>query len=102
MLKFSANRAQDTPVALTPDEDRKLRLAFGRFADNRHRRAGEDVVSSHYEKKRCFHCDCRPDATKAPLLFLVTGTHIRREIDGKGTPHDEGCEFARDHEEQKR
>src|SRR5271165_3596984 len=61
MLKFSANRAQDTPVALTPDEDRKLRLAFGRFADNRHRQAGEDVVSAHYEKKRCFHCDCRPD-----------------------------------------
>jgi len=32
MLKFSTNRAQDTPVGLTPDEDRKLRLAFGRFA----------------------------------------------------------------------
>ena len=102
MLQFSSNRAHDTPVALTPDEDRNLRLAFGRFADNRHRRAGEDVVSLYYEKKRCFHCDCRPDATKAPLLFLVTGTHIRREADGKGTPHDEGCEFARDHEEQKR
>ncbi len=37
-----------------------------------------------------------------PLLFLVSGTHIRREADGKGTPHDEGCDFAREPAEQKR
>jgi hypothetical protein len=102
MLKVSTLQTHAAPVALSSDEDRKLRLAFGRFAEQKHRKAGEDVVSVHYEKKRCFHCDCRPDAPKAPMLFLVTGTHIRREADGKGTPHDEGCDFAREADEQKR
>src|ERR1700721_1837162 len=43
-----------------------------------------------------------PQCSKSAFLFLCTGTHIRREIDGKGTPHDEGCYFARDSDDQKR
>jgi hypothetical protein len=102
MLKFSTLQTHALAVALSSDEDQKLRLAFGRFAKQPDRKAGEGVVSLHYEKKRCFHCDCRPDASKPPMLFLITGTHIRRETDGKGTPHDEGCDFAREPDEQKR
>jgi len=79
-----------------------VRLAFGRFSELRHRQAGEDVVLRHYNKERRFFCDCRPDAEHPPQLFLVTGSHIRREADGKGTPHDEGCDFARDPHEQKK
>ncbi|MDR3423726.1 MAG: hypothetical protein P4M13_01420 [Alphaproteobacteria bacterium] len=102
MLKFSTNQSHVTPIALSPDEDRKLRLAFGRFAEGRHRSDGEDVVSKHYELKHRFLFDCRPDAPHAPLLFLVAGTHIRREVDGRGTPHDEGCDFFREPQEQKK
>ena len=77
-------------------------MLLARFAEQQYRQDGEAVVSVHYEKHRCFHCDCRAAAPHAPLLFLVTGTHIRREPEGKGIPHDESCDFAREPDEQKR
>jgi hypothetical protein len=102
MLKFSTLQSHISPVALSADEDRKLRRAFGRFARKQYRQDGEAVVSAHYEKHHCFHCDCHAAAPRAPRLFLVSGTHIRRETEGKGMPHAESCDFAREPHEQKK
>jgi hypothetical protein len=103
MLKFSFLRSLASPVLLPEDHDRKLRLAFGRCAEERYRAEGARIVSQYYGQNGCFQCDCRPDAERAPLLFLVTGNHIRREekVGGKGTPHDDNCDFAYEPDEQK-
>ncbi len=101
MLKVSGVKTKNVPVALSPDEDRKLRLAFGRFAQEQNLKAGQAVVASYYAGHQCFHCDCRPDMANAPLLYLITATHIRRETDGEGTPHRDNCEFALDAKEQR-
>lgn len=101
MLKYADKKSGGLPIELSAEEDHKLRLAFGRFAEEHHRQAGSAVVSTHYEKHRFLHCDCRPDCSDTPLLFLVSGTHIRRQMDGKGTAHNENCVFARDPLEQK-
>ena len=87
---------------LSPDEDRKLRSAFGRFAMSECRQAGIDVVSRHYERQHWFHCDCRPGLSRPPTLFLVSGEHIQREArdDPNATPHADACVFARDPAEQ--
>ncbi|MDD5585334.1 MAG: hypothetical protein PHY92_00055 [Alphaproteobacteria bacterium] len=102
MLRYSSDSSRSVVFPLSADEDRKLRSAFGRFAETSYRAAGARVVSFHYEKQRCFHCDCRPDAKQSPLLFLVSGMHIRREAEGKGTPHRDSCDFAREPHEQKK
>jgi hypothetical protein len=102
MLQYSTQQSHAVPVALTPGDDQKLRRAFGRFAESAAQPDGVAVVSFLYAKNfRRLHCDCCPEANQAPLLFLVSGTHIHRQMDGKGTPHDENCVFARDQEEQK-
>lgn len=102
MLKLSTGQSHVVPIALSPDEDKKLRLAFGRFANGNHRHDGEVVVSKHYELSHRFLCDCRPDAPRAPRLFLITSSHIRREPENKGTPHHESCDFSREPHEQKK
>jgi hypothetical protein len=104
MLKFSQLRSLDSTVPLSADYDQKLRLAFGRCAAERYRPDGAKVVSLYYGQKGCFHCDCRPDAERPPLLFLVIGNHIRREekLGSKGTPHHDTCDFAYEPDEQKR
>lgn len=102
MLHYATQQSHAVPVALSVGDDNKLRRAFGRFAECSFRPDGEAVISVLYAKNfRRLHCDCCSDATQAPLLFLVSGTHIRRQMDGKGTPHDENCVFARDPQEQK-
>ncbi len=103
MLRFSFLRSLASPVPLPEEHDQKLRRAFGRFAEERYRSDGARIVETYYGKNGCFHCDCRPDAERAPLLFLVTGNHIRREDKdgGKGTPHHDSCDFAYEAAEQK-
>jgi hypothetical protein len=104
MLSYSVRPSRAEKRQLSLDEDIKLRNAFGRFAKIECRQAGIDVVSTHYQKHHWFHCDCRPDQERAPTLFLVSGNHIQREPhdDPNVTAHDDGCEFARDPDEQKK
>jgi hypothetical protein len=103
MLKFSFHRSNGSPVLLSESDDRKLRLAFGRFGTEEHRIEGAKVVSNYYGSHGFFACDCRPDTKESPKLFLVEGTHIRREDrdGGSGTPHHDSCDFAYDGAEQK-
>lgn len=101
MLKFSTHQAFTKAVPVSQEEDQTLRLAFGRFGHASHRKAGEKVVFRYYAKNHCFHCDCRPLEAQAPLIFLVEGTHIRRQTEGKGTPHHDNCDFAYDEERLK-
>ncbi|MGB9154559.1 MAG: hypothetical protein WCD70_15905 [Alphaproteobacteria bacterium] len=103
MLKFSPLHSLDSSVPLPEDHDQKLRRAFGRFSEERYRSEGAWIVTSHYGKNGCFHCDCRPDVKPAPLLFFVNGKHIRREekIGRDATPHHDSCDFAYEPDEQK-
>jgi len=102
MLHYSTKPSRTKLSPLTAEEDLKLRRAFGKFAEWQYRNDGAKIVSAHYEKQRWFHCDCRPDMQRPPTLFLVNGTHIKREDDGDGTPHTETCDFIRYAHEQKK
>jgi len=103
MLKFAFLRSVYSSTPLPEDHDRKLRRAFGRFADECYRSEGARVLEFYYGKNGCFLCDCRPDTERPPMLFLVSGTHIRREdmVSDKVTTHHDSCDFAYDTGEQK-
>jgi hypothetical protein len=103
MLRFSLLHSHASPVPLPEDHDQKLRHAFGRFAMEGYLVEGVKIIATHYSNQGVFHCDCCPDAKRAPRLFVVKGNRLRREdtIGSDATPHDDNCDFAYEPDEQK-
>jgi len=100
VLKYATSPDPAKAAPLSQHEDKYVRLAFGRYAKEQFRKAGEQIVAYHYKYERRFHCDCGPKDGRPPQLFLVEGRFIRREPDDAGTPHKDECDFFKDAVEQ--
>ena len=89
--------------ALTPEEDRALREAFGRFALPAARPAGTAVVQryQHAGAGHWFACFCLGPGVRPPVLVPVAEAHIRRQQDPPWPAHAEACAFYRDPDEQR-
>ena len=89
--------------ALTPEEDRALRAAFGRFAAADARAAGTAVVQryQHAGTGHWFACSCLGPDVRPPVLVPVAEAHIRRHQGYPWPHHADGCDFARDPAEQR-
>ena len=94
--------AAATPIAA--EEDRLLRLAFGRYGGLAEARAAAAPVVGHYQQLRggqWFLCGCRPGAERPPALVPVSKTHIRRHEVTRWPVHCDTCDFYRDPDEQR-
>jgi hypothetical protein len=103
MLKVCRKGDVEGGQTLSADEDRALRLAFGRFAAPEARSAGAAVVQryQHLGFGNWFHCDCRDSQERPPVLVPVLESFIRRHTDPAWPPHADGCDFQRDPAEQR-
>jgi hypothetical protein len=88
---------------LSADEDRALRLAFGRFAKPAAKSAGAAVVRryQHLGFGNWFFCDCQDSGCRPPTLIPVLESYIRRHTDPAWPQHADGCDFQREPAEQR-
>ncbi len=120
MLRYAPKGEVAGAAVVTPDEDRILRAAFGRYAasplasadpagdatDNPllpAARAAAVPIVRHYQQLGAgcwFLCDCRPDADRPPALVPVSQTHVRRHQDARWPAHCDACDFYRYPDEQ--
>lgn len=90
-------------VWLTPAEDGVMRAAFGRYGGAAEARAAAAGIVRRLETSGpgyWFHCDCRPDAERPPVLVPVAETHIRRHEAAAWPSHAVTCDFFREPPEQ--
>ena len=120
MLRYAPKGEVAGAAFVTPEEDRSLRAAFGRYAAPPPTsadptctadgppfpaaRAAAIPVVRHYQQLGAgcwFLCDCRPGAERPPALAPVSQTHIRRHQDARWPVHCDACDFRRDPAEQR-
>ena len=104
MLRAVAKGETSGAKALSPEEDRTLRVAFGRYGGRLEDRAAGAAIVGRYQQLGAgywFLCDCRPEAERPPALVPVLQTHIRRHHeDARWPAHAAACDFYRDPVEQ--
>ena len=103
MLKVCRKGDVEGGQALTAEEDRALRHAFGRFGRPEARSAGAAVVRryQHLGFGNWFHCDCEESGGRPPALIPVLESYLRRHTDPGWPHHADGCDFQRDPDEQR-
>jgi hypothetical protein len=104
MLKVCERADYLSVVPLSPDEDRAMRMAFGRFAAAEARAAGAEIVQRFQHKGQgyWFACGCLDGLEeRPPVLIPVLESYIRRHTDPPWPAHAEGCDFFREPAEQK-
>lgn len=104
MLRVAPKGDISAASPVTPDEDRILRAAFGRYGGSLDARAAAAAIVAHYQQLRggqWFLCGCRPGAERPPALVPVAQTHIRRHEDQRWPVHCDTCDFYREPEEQR-
>lgn len=104
MLRAASKGTVVPASAITPEEDRLLRAAFGRYGGRADARADAAAVVARYQQRGAgcwFLCDCLPGAERPPALVLVTQTFIRRHGDTRWPAHCESCDFYQEQEEQR-
>lgn len=104
MLRVAPKGNSACAVPVAPEEDRVLRLAFGRYGGRAAARATAAPVVAHYQQLgggQWFLCGCRPEAERPPALVPIAQTHIRRHEDARWPPHCETCDFYREPDEQR-
>ena len=102
MLQVSRRSGVQDQRVLSPQEDRALRRAFGRYAEPEARAAGAAVVH-HYQRAGSGNwilCDCLGQVERPPALIPVAEAHIRRHHEPPWPDHDPDCDFYRDAAEQ--
>ena len=103
MLQVSRRSGVQDQRALSVEEDRALRRAFGRFAEPEARAAGAAVVH-RYQRAGSggwILCDCLRHVERPPVLIPVAEAHIRRHHEPPWPDHDPDCDFYRDAAEQR-
>ncbi|WP_024882350.1 hypothetical protein [Methylosinus sp. LW3] len=93
---------EDEGVALSEEDDRLLRAAFGRYGGGLAERARAADVVARYQQMGAgmwFACGCRPDGRRGRLV-PVARSYIRRGQSDSWPEHDETCDFYRDPAEQ--
>ena len=81
MLKVCEKGDHLSVIPLTPDDDRAMRMAFGRFATAEARATGAEVVQRFQHKGAgyWFACDCLDGLDeRPPVLIPVSYTHLFR------------------------
>ena len=103
MLRVCRRGEVEETRELTPEEDRALRAAFGRFSVPAARAAGSAVVQryQHAGAGHWFACSCLGPGVRPPVLVPVAEAHIRRHQDPPWPAHAEECDFHRDPDEQR-
>jgi hypothetical protein len=104
MLKVCERADYLSVIPLSPDADRAMRMAFGRFATAEARATGAEVVQRFQHKGAgyWFACDCLDGLDeRPPVLIPVSEAFIRRHPDPPWPAHAESCDFFREPAEQK-
>lgn len=104
MLRVCEKSDYSTVIPLSPDEDRAMRRAYGRFGTAEARAAGAEIVQrvQHKGPGCWFACDCLDGMEKRPpVLIPVLESFIRRHTDPPWSAHSEHCDFFREPVEQK-
>jgi hypothetical protein len=92
----------DGGQALSAEEDRALRQAFGRFAPLEARPEGAAVVRryQHLGFGNWLLCDCLRPGCHPPALVAVLESFARRHTEPPWPLHADACDFHRDPSEQ--
>lgn len=104
MLRVALKGTTEAALLVTPEEDRVMRAAFGRYGGRPQDRAAGALVVARYQQLGSGHwflCDCRGGAQRPPALVPVAQTHIRRHEDQRWPVHCDDCDFYRDQDEQR-
>jgi hypothetical protein len=103
MLRGGPKRDPERALPVDPDDDARLRLAFGYFGGLAAARAAAVPIVRRLETTDDGHwlyCDCLKDGTP-PVLVPVAETHLRRHVTEEWPAHAPDCEFFRDSEERR-